>query len=933
MKNLLLLMVLLVSFTTFSQSKQKQKQFKISGVLIAQDNNLPLESATVYLQRVKDSSLVTYTITDQKGVFDLEGRTYDEKLNLVISYIGFENYKRIVQIDNEKVQIGNVLLKPDANQLDEVVVKAVSPITVKKDTLEFNVSSFKTKKNANVEDLLKKLPGVEIDENGKITVNGKDVNNIFVNGKPFFGDDPTITTRNLTKDIIEKVQITDTKTKSEAFTGEQSESENKTINLTISKDKNKGVFGRVSAGAGTDERYEAAGMFNLFDNDQRISILAGGNNTNSLGFSFGEIQKMFGGGGFSINRGGGNPSFQVGGRSFGGGTGITTSKNAGFNYADDLGKKVELSADYFYSNSHSVDKSSTERENILPDRTYFTDFDSNSTNDSYSHSANLELEVELDSTLRIDFEPSISSSKNTRDYARNEESRNSDNEVTNQSDSDSFIENIGNSFRNELDITKRIGSKGSFLRIGIDTENNKTTSEDFLTSETEVFGDNPETISRNQFTDGRQDLSRLSTNITYRLPLKGEEWSMDFTYRYWTEKQVDEKSTYDFDDNTQGYDIFNTDLSTDFEYKNSRSVPEIRLSYRDKQTSLRIGGSYVFRTLESKDGLRPILNLKRKFEAMEMYSRFRHRFSPKSSISLRYSLDNRPPNTRQLQPFEDVSNPLNTVVGNPNLKPSNSHSINLHYNNYDFQKKTNLYTYMGANFVNDQVVSKTTIDDNFVRNTTYTNVNGTYNSYLGGGASITKRLDTVKTLRIGTRISGNINKFVNFNNDVKYSAVNTSLTPSLELSFNWKDVMEITPEYRVSYTRSKYDIDQFENQEFLRHNLAIRTATFLPKNLEWRNDINFNYNPNIADGFQKSAWFWNATLAYSILKDNGTVSLKAYDLLNQNTNARRIATANYIQDSQSTVLQRYFMLSFSWKFNSLGKAGEVDDRGMRFRRG
>ena len=168
--------------------------------------------------------------------------------------------------------------------------------------------------------------------------------------------------------------------------------------------------------------------------------------------------------------------------------------------------------------------------------------------------------------------------------------------------------------------------------------------------------------------------------------------------------------------------------------------------------------------------------------------------------------------------------------------------------------------------------------------TKYTNVDGTYNSYLGGGASITKRIDTVKTLRIGTRLSGSINKFVNFNNDVQYSAVNTSLSPSFELSFNWKDVMEITPEYRISFTRSKYDIDQFDNEKFLRHNVAIRTATFLPKNLEWRNDINYNYNPNIADGFQKSAWFWNATLAYSILKDNGTISLKAYDLLNQNTN-------------------------------------------------
>ncbi|MBF2720916.1 TonB-dependent receptor, partial [Psychrobacter sp. NG254] len=188
---------------------------------------------------------------------------------------------------------------------------------------------------------LKKLPGVEVDESGKITVNGNDVSNIFVNGKPFFGDDPTITTRNLTKDIIEKVQITDTKTKSEAFTGEESESDNKTINLTIKEDKNKGVFGKASAGGGTDERYEAAAMVNLFDNDQRLSVLFGGNNINSAGFSFGELDNMY-----SV----------VGG---GGGRGITTSKNAGLNYTDKLSDKVELSSDYFYSDSHSENNSAS----------------------------------------------------------------------------------------------------------------------------------------------------------------------------------------------------------------------------------------------------------------------------------------------------------------------------------------------------------------------------------------------------------------------------------------------------------------------------------------------------------------------------------------------------------------------------------------------
>ncbi len=209
-----------------------------------------------------------------------------------MSYVGYRTYLKKMLIDKEIIDLKRIALQLD-NQLGEVLVKSTAPITIKKDTLEFNVKSFKTKKDATVEDLLKQLPGVEVDDEGKITVNGKEVNKILVNGKPFFGNDPTITTKNLTKDIIEKIQVVDTKTKAEAFTGEVGDSENKTINLTIKEENNKGVFGRVSAGAGTDERYEFAGMVNLFDNDRRISVLAGGHNNNSPGFSLGELSTMF----------------------------------------------------------------------------------------------------------------------------------------------------------------------------------------------------------------------------------------------------------------------------------------------------------------------------------------------------------------------------------------------------------------------------------------------------------------------------------------------------------------------------------------------------------------------------------------------------------------------------------------------------------------
>ena len=227
MKKLLFIFTLFLTSSIFAQSYP----FKITGTINSEKDKTAIEAATVHIEKARDSSIVTYTISNNKGMFSLEGKSFSKDVKLFISYVGMDSYSKSIELDKtSNLNLGTIFLKEESNLLSEVVIQSRAPITVKKDTLEFNVKSFKTKKDANVEDLLKQLPGVEVDEEGKIKVNGKEVNKILVNGKPFFGDDPTITTKNLTKDIIEKIQIVDTKTKSEAFTGEAGNKENKTIN-------------------------------------------------------------------------------------------------------------------------------------------------------------------------------------------------------------------------------------------------------------------------------------------------------------------------------------------------------------------------------------------------------------------------------------------------------------------------------------------------------------------------------------------------------------------------------------------------------------------------------------------------------------------------------------------------------------------------------
>ncbi|SFZ93245.1 Outer membrane receptor proteins, mostly Fe transport [Flaviramulus basaltis] len=922
MRKLIFVATLLSCVFSYSQSKD----FKITGKIVSEDDQTPLEAATVYLERKKDSSLVTYTISNKDGGFELEDKTSDENLNLLVSYVGYQTYKQQVAINKTQINIGDIKLKVSTDALDEVLIKSSAPVTIKKDTLEFNVSSFKTKKDANVEDLLKQLPGVEIDDEGKIKVNGKEVNKILVNGKPFFGNDPSITTKNLTKEIIEKIQVVDTKTKSEAFTGEEGDTENKTINLTIKEENNKGVFGRVAAGVGTDKRYEFAGMFNRFDNDQRVSVLLGGNNINSPGFSFGEIEKMFGGGENTWFNS--NGSFSINGRQFGGGEGITTSKLAGTNYADNFGEKTEVAADYFYSKSNSENDKSSQRETILSDSRYFSNSRSTSSNDTQSHTINTDFEIKIDTTFMINVKPSFAFSKTTTDYVSEDETLDENLTLTNQSSLNSFVESKLNNFSNEISATKKFGNKGAYLKFEIDNSFNKNESDDYINSNSEVFGTSPETIIRNQFTDDSRKSNDFSTDVTYRLPIKAKEFFVNFEYEYQYNKDENTKSTYDFDETTNTYNSFNEALSTDFNYTDVKSSPGVQLSYRNEKFSARFGMDYIFRTLKNKDGLRPQFDVERDFKAIEMSSNFNYKFSKKASVYANYRLRNRPPSLRQLQAFEDVSNPLNTIVGNPNLEPTNENNLYVGFNAYNWQERTGFYMYANLTKSNNAVVSKTIVDpETLKRTTTYDNVNGNQNGYFGLDYSKSFKIDSLRTIRVKIGNWTNFSKNINYNNNVQYASKSVGFNPNVGVDFIWKDVFEVKPRYRISFTNNKYDIEAFNDRNYTSHNIDINTAFFLPKGFEWRNDITYNYNSNIADGFQKSAWFWNASLAYSVLKDKGTLSLKVYDLLNQNTNARRRATQDYIEDTQSTVLRQYFMLNFSWKFNSLGTKGETEGNG------
>ncbi|UNZ00206.1 outer membrane beta-barrel family protein [Zhouia spongiae] len=925
MRKKITLIILLLGGFIYAQD------FVVKGIIKDGGTNTVLEAATIYAETLKDSTLISYTISEKDGSFELELQTPVTKANLYISYSGYGVNKRIIELNKSKIELGEVLLEQHMEELEGVsVVGERIPIQIKKDTLEFNADSFKARPDANVEELLKKLPGVEVDSDGKITVNGRDVNRVLVNGKAFFGDDPKIATKNLPKEIIDKIQITDTKSETEEFTGKESNSEEKTINITIKEDKNKGHFGRMTAGYGTDDRYQLNGMLNMFKGEERVSILAGKNNINSAGFSMDEIFDMVGNSGRRSVSVGGNGGFSVNGLSFGFGQGITTSTSIGGNYANEFNDKTELTADYFYGGSSSFNDTKTSRENILPDRRYFTESTSSFDGDTDSHRANARFEFELDSTLKITLAPRFNLAKSLSSNVRSEMATDENGDLINESESANVSENEQQGFSNNLSIIKRFGSNGRFLRVGFNNNNNVSEGISNLNTLREVYGNNPseEEVDQQTSTNNRSDA--YGAQVEFRQPIV-ENLFADIEYNYDWQLQKNHRIVNDYDDVTGGYTDFNQDLSSDFIFKNIRQRSSFGLNYEGESLSVGVNANWQNTQMNNDDYLQNT-QFDKDFNNFYFTSRVRWRLSRNKRIRFDYRSNVDVPSISQLQPIENISNPTNIITGNPDLDASLSHRISFNYNNFDWRSRSGMFIYGSMNFQNDRITRLTVTDENFIRRTTYTNVDGNYSANLGASYGKQIKKDTVYTLGWRLRLNGGYNNEISFSNGVKFTSKNFSFTPRLTFDFNYKELIDIEPGYAIAFNNTSYTLDNLNEVKFITHNAELRTSTYWPKNIIWGNDIVYSYNGNVSDGFDKSSVFWNMSLGVQMFKEKGTLKLLAYDLLDQNINTRRTVAEDYIQDSQSTVLQRYFMLSFTWKFDKFGGKRPPSHGGMRFRR-
>ena len=918
------LLTILFYFATFLALGQNT--ITVKGKVVEKKSLIPIESATIYLKSVKDSTLIDYTISDKNGNFALATKKINTPVYFKVAFTSYADFSEKLENLQENKDFGIIKLDDDINTLSELVIKAEAPpITIKNDTLEFNASSFKVRPDANVEALLKQLPGVEIDEEGKITVNGKEVNNILVNGKPFFGKDGKIATQNLPAEIIEKVQVTDTKTKEEELSGQDATSDEKTINLTIQEDKNKGVFGKTNVGYGTDDRYESSLLFNYFKDTRKISLLGSSNNINSIGFSMDEIFDNMGGGRNSSIWVNDNGSFGVNGMQFGGSSGITQSNMIGVNFADEWAKKkINPNGSYYFSNAEMKNKNRTNRINLLPTGNTNTLAESNTKSISNGHNIAMDFEIKLDSTATLYVSPSYSSNEIKNRNSGFDATFDENNAALNENTSDNNVVSNNKTFKNNIYFYKELKKKGRGINASFSNENNTYNSDLLTKTTTTFFQSGSADDDRNQFRIDNSKKDNFSAEIGYSEPIR-DSLVLNFETKFNYNTSSESRQTFDFDSGFNTYTNFNDVLSNAIESNTSRVTPMVGISIRKKKIRGSISmGTEIINFNNQSNYLSNKIAVNKNYMYPKMNGYINITLGKSKSIYSYYSYEVNLPSANQILPFQNLANPLNTIIGNADLKPNENYSIYTNFNNYDYATRSGFYAYFGGDYNVNQIVASTTYNSDFKASTTYQNVSKAYNSYVG--FSLNKSLKKEKrTLKYGFGIQFSYNYDQGLTNAALYESKGLTLNPRANLTWSIEDIISIAPSYKYTYISNDYTNYVIDNTKNFLHSAKLEITSYWPKKVVLGSDFGYNYNSNIADGFKKDFYLWNLSLGYNFYHDTLTAKVKVYDVLNQNISATRSITPTAITDMENTVLQQYAMFSLTYKLEKFG--GKKKDDG------
>ncbi len=881
----------------------------------------PLMQASVRLLRT-DSTFVKGTAADLDGRFRL-ANVAPGKYIVEASYVGYTPSYTDIRMTDKPLAMEPIVMNEASNVLKELTVTGVrTPMKVMTDTVEFNADSYLTRPNAVVEDLLKRLPGVEVDSDGKITANGKEITKILVDGKEFFSDDPKVASKNLPAQLVDKLQVVDRKSDLARLTGVDDGEEETVINLTVKPGMKNGWFGTAEAGYGTDSRYN--GNFNIsrFTNENQFTLLGNFNNINELGFTDGNGNRF---------------------RRFGGNNGITESRAVGLNF--NVGNKeiIRVGGDILYSNSDKRSDQRSERRHLFPDSTSYYNSERSTRDRGHNIRADFRVLWKPDSFNTLEFRPNFTLNYNRSTSADSALTRAGDPAMTRVNFTENNVTSRGNSFEmgSRLIYTHNFRNhRGRSFSVMANYRASNVHEKEWSLSRNLFYLFNDSTDIYDQMTRNHTWMNSIMGRVSWTEPIGNPDRGNYITFSYQANYRWNNADKLVYDrlplqpelDADLGEYALNDTLSNRF--RNNFFTQNFRLGYKkvSRTTNAEVGIAVVPSRSASTNLTNPDKSIPvRTVWNVAPFMRFRYKFTKSRSLAINYRGRSSEPSMNQLQPVADMSDPLRIVQGNPNLDPSFNHHIMIRFQDFNPEAQRSMMLMGDFDMTQNSIVSKTTYNQlTGGQFTTYENVSGVWS---GRVMFITAFPLRNKHWTFNNHIFTNFNRTVGFNNGLRNATMTVMVREMPSIAFRPDNLeFELRPFYRLQTSHAS--LASVASSTVHNYGFRLDAAYHAPFGLSINTDVDFNKSAGYASGYNQQKWMWNAQLSYQFLRSRAaTIAVKVYDILGVNKDITHNVNPGYIEDIDYTGLTRYAMVTFNYRFNSFGKGNQPESRDDFMRRG
>jgi Outer membrane protein beta-barrel family len=909
--------------------------------IIQMNTSVPLEGVHIWLYNLADTTKPYVTSTTANGVFhiiNVQRGVYRFEAHSV----GYTKITQVIRVNNPNADLGSFTLTETPIKYGDVVIRGrVPPAVQKGDTTEFNANAYKTHPDATVEELVTKMPGVTVDNTtGTVQAGGETVQRVLVDGKPFFGDDPTIAMRNLPAEVVDKIQVFDQLSEQAQFTGFDDGQYTKTMNIVTRQRNASSEFGKLIAGYGDDGRYNAGGNMNFFDGNSRVSLLGSSNNINTQNFSAQDLLGVLSGSGQRSGggRGGGGGGQRQGGRPRGGmfipgggnspsnlligqQQGINTTSMLGGNFSDTALTNTFVHANYFFNQTNNQNDQSLTRQYLIGDSSTDYDQQSDINGKNKNHRVNMRVDYALDESNFFTITPQLLFQDNSTINLQNVITSLPSGQQLSQSQTTNQTATNGNSLSGHVLFKHKFSTPGRTISLDMNiSESLKKSSGDLLASN--MYGNTTIDSSSylNDQSGGTWQSISISPSLVYTEPL-GVTSQLEINYQPTFSKGTADKRTYNYDTMSLDYSLFNPILSNTYDNQYTSQRAGVAYRFSKQGINLNIGVAYQQADLWNQQTFPLSTTVSRTFSSALPNVMFNMRIGNRENLRFYYQTATRAPSITQLQNVVDNSNPLLLSAGNSDLKQSYTHTLMARYSITAPEEGKSLFLLLSANYTLDYIGSASitpgrdtvvlgtlvapgvqlTMPQNF---TDYWSVR----SFMTYGFPL-DIISSTMNLNAGVNYAqtpGSINSLINI-------ADATTYTLGAVIGSNISENLDFTVTYSGNYNTSSNSLQSSLNSDYYSHTAGLRFNWIFWDGIVFHDELLNVYNNGQSTGYNQNSLLWNMSLAKKLFsKQSGEIKVSVYDVLGQNKSLNRTIASSYIEDSRNEVLTRYYMLTFTY---------------------